>query len=216
MAGLWSKLFGGVGTRPTITQEASADTEKLNEVVDWFVTNEEGVRRHVSLVLNALLLLGYTSSGVAASKDRLSLADGVEFRGLRNRTTFEIWRRLAGVRASNGAIDEPDMKGLLQEYADDLKKTVLHLRQYDATGSELAQLLQVAEPVANEFIRTSNPIETIPAYRVRFERDVFSDLRRRHLGAVFLHKNTSEIAFYVMFWLYYCWYGRQFHSPPLP
>jgi hypothetical protein len=216
MAGFWSRLFGGAARRPTITQEASADPDKLNDVVDWFLTNEVGVRRHVSLVLHALALLGYTSSGVAPSKDQLILADGLEFRGLRNRTTFEILRRLAGVRAPNGAIHETGLNGLLQEYAASLRDSVLHLREYDTTGSELAQLLSVAEPIANEFIQTANPIEAIPAYRVRFERSVFSDERRRHLGAVFLRKNTSEIAFYVMCWLYYCWYGRQFYTAPLP
>jgi hypothetical protein len=210
------KLFGGAGQRPTISQELSGEAHRLNDLVDWFVTNEDGVRRHVSTVLHALLLLGSTASGKSRESAELEFRDELEFHGLRNQTTFRIWQQLAAIRRVDGRIAEEDLNRVLTEFADDLSATVIHLRQYDTTGNDLASLLRNAEPLALKFVQGSVTMDSIQEIRALFARAVFNDQPRRHLGAIFVHKNTSEIAFYILCWLYYSWYGRQFYSPPSP
>lgn len=215
MAGFLSRLFRRVRKRPIITQEESADAEKLNEVVDWFLTYEDLVRRRVSFYLQTLTLLGYTNSRTDPSIDEPCVSDDIEFQGLRNRMTFEIWRRLAGICMPTGEIQESKMKTLLQGYDDDLRQTVLHLRECDTTGSELEELLSLAEPILSDYIRTLSPFDCVTEYRNRLEREVFNEPRRRHLAAIFLRKSTTEVVFIVLCWFYYTWYGRQFYTSPL-
>ena len=219
MGGFWAGLLRGAGKRPFISQEDTADAAKLNELVDWFITNEEGVRRHISSILRVLLLMGYTAPLKVDADAQLQYREGIEFCGLRNQATFYIWSRLAGIRAKDGKIREVEMEALLQEIGDNLRQTVLHLRSYDSTGELLTEFLRLAEPFDLEFLQLQqrqDVVSAIPLSRTRFEHGLFTTKHARHLGAVFVSKNFSEIVFYILCWFYYSWYGRQFYSPPLP
>lgn len=202
--------------RPVITQEESTAPKQVNDVVDWFVTNEAGIRRHTSsVVLNALLLLGYSARDTTGSRAVLEYRDGHESCGLRNQTTFYIWRQLKTIRDANHRIAEHQMSALLSAIADNLKNTVIHLRAYDRTGEELDECLRLASPLATAFIQQPNALERVSEFRAKFEHEVLNEQRRRHLIAIVLAKYFSEVTFYVLCWLYYSWYGQQFYSAPL-
>jgi hypothetical protein len=184
-------------------------------VVDWFITNEDGVRRHMSPLLVALLLLGAKASDGSGPNSELRFQDGVEFCGLRNQATFEIGRCLDGIRSADGHIDEQDMHEVLTRYADELKATVIHLRDYDKAGTELTRVFTIAEPMALEFLNhRPNPLDEIHYFR-GYLGAVFENERAGHVGALFVHKSLSETIFFILCWLYYSWFGRQFYSPPL-
>jgi hypothetical protein len=102
------------------------------------------------------MLLGYSAPRELHLNIEAEHRECLESFGLRNQATFYIWERLSKIRDVDGSITEGRMEAFLRKVDQDLRATVVHLREYDRTGQELVELLNRATPIAAEFLEREN------------------------------------------------------------
>ena len=211
--GLLRRLFGATNERPVITQTESLIPERINEVVGWFVANEHGVRKHISLAMSSMVLAGYGPATEPVESMQLECDTDQLKCGLRNRVTFAVYGRLCSLRQGFNSVSERSFGAHLDKVATELQELVVTMGNTDRDGSELIRILTDIKEPALTFIHSPDPLAQVSQFREAIDRRVLQDQRARHIAALFITKSVLEIEFYILCWLYFNWYGKQYNSP---
>jgi hypothetical protein len=208
---------------PKISQNDAVNSEKISEVVAWFIENESDLNaRGLSPIIEMLFKLGIEPMERYDLALACKMSDVEDFKNfsLVVRLTNSIESRFRAIKGKDGTIAKEAFTLVLREIDNSLRDFVKSVRQFDPSGVELGEFIDKLNRILDPF-RNPRPITYLAtAFNIEMLRKEIGELisssrDNSFLMTVIVSKTYLDIMIYVLGWFYFCWFDEEFTSPPL-